>query len=333
MEQLPLRITKGSPDRLFVCADKGQHTDEASPIRISSGSESSPLRNPESQYTNITETPGSSFPSPTTSTGTLSAAAVLTTTTQTQPSLTQTQFEPVTAHTAKCDLCNARNDSGMSRCSSCGWQSCHACTIKNNCTRTHNAGSRVHTGPIDRNKLVSSSALPKGKRKKWQPKQENASKVQKGPSKRPRRGRGRGREQVQTPRTQYQTQRDQGQGVRRACTPSHTTEATVNSPVSLDDRQSTAPLLDESASTPSTATTDFDKAEAETDKVMAGARNLYAFSLEAHGEWIQEEREKDPARSWYYQAYGLGNLHGYAQDQAARAVEDFRKRNGVVGLL
>jgi len=66
---------------------------------------------------------------------------------------------------------------------------------------------------------------------------------------------------------------------------------------------------------------------------MAGARNLYAFSLEAHGEWIQEEREKDPARSWYYQAYGLGNLHGYAQDQAARAVEDFRKRNGVVGLL
>lgn len=324
-KQLPLKTTKGSP---FV-----RKHEQPSPIEYSSGSESSPLRNSEPQYTNMSGTPGSSFPSPAAPAGTPPATSV-TTTAQTQHSLTRTQFEPVTAHTAKCDLCNARNDLGMSRCSSCGWQSCHACTIKNGCTRTHNAGSRVHTGPIDRNELVSSSVLPKSKKKKGLPKRENANKVQKDLARRSQRGcgRGRGREQAQTPRTQSQTKRDQRQGVYRARSPSRTPEATVNSPVSLDDWQSTAPLLDDEAFTPSTAT-DVDEAEAEMDKVLAGARNLYAFSLEAHGEWIQEEREKEPARRWCYQAYKLSDLHGYAQDQAARAMEEFRKRDGWWGCF
>lgn len=64
------------------------------------------------------------------------------------------EFEQVMAHTAKCDLCNARNKGGMSRCLSCGWQSCHTCTIARSCFRTHHAGGRIHTGPVDKDDLV-----------------------------------------------------------------------------------------------------------------------------------------------------------------------------------
>lgn len=276
----------------------------------------------------MTKNPVSRFPSTAAPPATSAAAATITAV-QSKPSLKRIQFELVTAHTAKCDLCNARNDSGMSRCSSCGWQSCHACTIKNGCTRTHNAGSRVHTGPIDQSELVENN-LPKGKRKKGNG-SKRVTKSQKGPVRH-------GREQAQTSRTQSQTQtqRGQGQGACRARTPSPSIspslDATVSPPpfasTNSSGRQSViASLLDDDAFTPST-TTDVDEAEAEMDRDLAGARNLYAFSLEAHGVWMQE-REKDPARRWYYQAYGLGDLHGYAQDLAARAVEEFRKREGV----
>ncbi|KAF9888699.1 hypothetical protein FE257_008457 [Aspergillus nanangensis] len=74
-----------------------------------------------------------------------------------------TEFEIVTAHTAKCDLCNKRNTLGMSRCLSCGWQSCHPCTSARGWFRTHHAGTRIHTGPIDQSLLESSSRL-KGKK-------------------------------------------------------------------------------------------------------------------------------------------------------------------------
>lgn len=292
------------------------------------------MRNTELQYSNMPGNHGSRFsavPPPATP-----PPAASTTTAPIQASLTRTQFEPVTAHTAKCDLCNTRNDSGMSRCSSCGWQSCHACTIKNGCTRTHNAGSRVHTGPIDQNELVESNNSPKGKKMKGKG-SSKVQKTQKGPARR-----GRGREQAQTPRTQPPTQREQGQGTRRACTASPSASPSPDAAVSpppfpstnSNGRQSAiAPLLDDEAFSPSTFTdnTDTNEAEVGTDKDLAGARNLYAFSLEAHGAWIQEKREKDPARMWYYQAYGLGDIHGYAQDQAARAVEEFMKREGVVG--
>lgn len=73
-----------------------------------------------------------------------------------------TRFEAITAHTAKCDLCNRRNDAGMSRCLACGWQSCHSCTLKNGCTRTHKAGSREHTGPVDSHELVKTSTTASG---------------------------------------------------------------------------------------------------------------------------------------------------------------------------
>lgn len=262
-------------------------------------------------------------------------AAAATTTAQPQPSLIRTQFEQVTAHTAKCDLCNARNDSGMSRCSSCGWQSCHTCTIKNGCTRTHNAGSRVHTGPIHQNELFQSKTSPKDKKKRG----KCSSKVTKNQKGSVRCRSGRGREPAQTPRTQSQarTQRGQRQGACTARTPSPsispTPRAIISPPLSLstdsNGRQSdSALLLDNSTFSPST-TTDVDDVEAETDKDLSCARNLYAFSLEAHGAWIQEEREKDPVRRWYYQTFGLGDLHGYAQNQAARAVEEFRRREVV----
>ncbi|KAL4895221.1 hypothetical protein BDV59DRAFT_174717 [Aspergillus ambiguus] len=65
-----------------------------------------------------------------------------------------TEFEDVAAHTAKCDLCNKRNSQGLSRCLSCGWQTCHPCTIARGCFRTHRAGARIHTGPIRQGDLV-----------------------------------------------------------------------------------------------------------------------------------------------------------------------------------
>lgn len=231
---------------------------------------------------------------------------------QAQPSLTHTQFEEVTAHTAKCDLCNARNDSGMSRCLSCGWQSCHACTINNGCARTHNAGSRVHTCPIDRTQLVSSSS-PKGRKKKnsqnrskAQPKRDGESRN--GPARRSQHKRGRG---------QSQPSRTRG-GARKARTPSLSPDATVTPPPSFADDQSAFPVVDE----PSSPGVDIEMME--TEKYLEGARDLYAFSLEAYLAWVHEQRKRNPAQEWAYHASGGDNLHGYAQENATRAFEEYR---------
>ncbi|EAW06491.1 uncharacterized protein ACLA_081810 [Aspergillus clavatus NRRL 1] len=59
------------------------------------------------------------------------------------------KFHEIDAHTAKCDLCNTRNASGMSRCDACGWQACYKCLLDNGCDRTHTGNGRVHTGTID----------------------------------------------------------------------------------------------------------------------------------------------------------------------------------------
>ena len=55
-------------------------------------------------------------------------------------------FETITAHTAKCDLCNGRNRQRMTRCRDCGWQCCQTCARKDGASRTHvlAGGSRVH---------------------------------------------------------------------------------------------------------------------------------------------------------------------------------------------
>ncbi|PWY78290.1 hypothetical protein BO70DRAFT_408351 [Aspergillus heteromorphus CBS 117.55] len=70
-----------------------------------------------------------------------------------EPKTIQTTFVDVPAHTAKCDLCNNRNVTGMSRCLSCGWQSCHKCTERTGYTRSHRAGGDLHEAPIDASQL------------------------------------------------------------------------------------------------------------------------------------------------------------------------------------
>lgn len=74
-----------------------------------------------------------------------------------------TNFKIVEAHTAKCDLCNKRNTQGMTRCVECGWQTCNACTIKNNCFRSHRVGNVVHIGPIDKKDLPNTASVKKAK--------------------------------------------------------------------------------------------------------------------------------------------------------------------------
>ncbi|KAI9796368.1 MAG: hypothetical protein M1833_006373 [Piccolia ochrophora] len=41
--------------------------------------------------------------------------------------LLHTTFEDVTIHTAKCDICNARNKAVLKRCTQCGWSVCQPC--------------------------------------------------------------------------------------------------------------------------------------------------------------------------------------------------------------
>lgn len=68
-------------------------------------------------------------------------------------------FETITAHTAKCDLCNGRNRQRMTRCRACGWQCCQACARKNGASRTHvfAGGSRVHIASSSPSSSSSSS--------------------------------------------------------------------------------------------------------------------------------------------------------------------------------
>ncbi|RAH42284.1 uncharacterized protein BO95DRAFT_240588 [Aspergillus brunneoviolaceus CBS 621.78] len=82
-----------------------------------------------------------------------------------------TVFDDQPARTAKCDVCDGRNTSGMSRCTVCKWQCCHNCTIRNGLRRSHIAGNVVHVAPITREELLQSSteasrATRRTKRKK-----------------------------------------------------------------------------------------------------------------------------------------------------------------------
>ncbi|EAW15987.1 uncharacterized protein NFIA_053330 [Aspergillus fischeri NRRL 181] len=61
----------------------------------------------------------------------------------------ETEWKEIACHTAKCDMCNTRNGTGMSRCEGCGWQACYKCILANGCSRTHRGNGRVHTGAID----------------------------------------------------------------------------------------------------------------------------------------------------------------------------------------
>ncbi|KAK1146319.1 hypothetical protein N8T08_003106 [Aspergillus melleus] len=79
------------------------------------------------------------------------------------PSAEVTKFIDVDAHTAKCDVCNKRNVQGMTRCVECGWQTCNACTVKNNNFRSHRSGTVLHVGPVDKKKLPTAASVRKGK--------------------------------------------------------------------------------------------------------------------------------------------------------------------------
>ncbi|KAF7165417.1 hypothetical protein CNMCM5623_009582 [Aspergillus felis] len=61
----------------------------------------------------------------------------------------ETEWKEIACHTAKCDMCNTRNGTGMSRCEGCGWQACYRCILANGCSRMHRGNGRVHTGAID----------------------------------------------------------------------------------------------------------------------------------------------------------------------------------------
>ncbi|KAF4208336.1 hypothetical protein CNMCM6805_005030 [Aspergillus fumigatiaffinis] len=66
----------------------------------------------------------------------------------------ETEWKEIACHTAKCDMCNTRNGTGMSRCEGCGWQACYRCILANGCSRTHRGNGRVHTGTIDQTLIV-----------------------------------------------------------------------------------------------------------------------------------------------------------------------------------
>lgn len=239
------------------------------------------------------------------------------TTTATTP--IRMDFEPVTAHTAKCDLCNSRNDSGMSRCTSCGWQSCHACTIANGCTRTHNAGSRVHTGPIEKSKLLSMAASSSsrgrvGKRVRAQPRRKREGDEGEGED---------GRVQVGPTRwsKRQQRARNNPRSRRSGSKEDHGVDADA---ASCSPPRSSPPGIGGSSSS---STDDL----SEREKMLQGARNLYAFSIEAWGIWAREQRTEDQNRRGG--RLGIENLHSYAQNEATRALEEYKREAGRVNRV
>ncbi|KAE8374987.1 hypothetical protein BDV26DRAFT_299897 [Aspergillus bertholletiae] len=95
------------------------------------------------------------------------------------------EFEELVVHTAKCDICNKRNSCGMSRCLTCGWQTCNQCTIDRGYFRTHHINGNIHTGPTSQNDLdAAAEEISKAKRKRSPPKRKksfrNARKSRKG---------------------------------------------------------------------------------------------------------------------------------------------------------
>ena len=253
---------------------------------------------------------------------------------------TQTRFESVAAHTAKCDLCNSRNDAGMSRCLSCGWQSCHGCTLKNGCTRTHKAGSRVHTGPIDSSQLIPTGESSRGKKK----------------------GQGRGRGKSRS-RAVHQSRlrirddndnaspkrfaRQEGVDVRTKQSHAHTTDddrnidassskATVRASANTLSSSAPSPLLASSSPInrqPSSPTTADDPGEAR-ENMLEGARNLFAFSFEAYMTWTHEQgaknrdQQEETSRAEEWEPFvDVEDFHLYAQKEATRVFEEYRWQN------
>ncbi|KNG82532.1 hypothetical protein ANOM_009663 [Aspergillus nomiae NRRL 13137] len=86
------------------------------------------------------------------------------------------EFEELATHTAKCDICNKRNSSGMSRCLTCGWQTCNPCTIARGYFRTHHVNGNIHTGPTSQDNLdAAAEEILKTKKKSSSPKKKKGS--------------------------------------------------------------------------------------------------------------------------------------------------------------
>lgn len=69
----------------------------------------------------------------------------------------------------------------------------------------------------------------------------------------------------------------------------------------------------------------------ETEIMLQGARDLYAFSIEAWGIWAHEQRtEGQDRRGISNKGLGIENLHSYAQDKATRALEEYKREAGRV---
>ncbi|KAJ5495805.1 hypothetical protein N7539_000921 [Penicillium diatomitis] len=71
--------------------------------------------------------------------------------------VTTVDFEELSAHTAKCDLCDRRNTEGMWRCTPCGWQCCRRCLAERGGDRSHPKAGTIHY-PRD---MVQMSSLAK----------------------------------------------------------------------------------------------------------------------------------------------------------------------------
>lgn len=95
-----------------------------------------------------------------------------------------TKFEDISAHTAKCDTCNQRNSTGMTRCVSCGWQLCQGCRQKRGGDLSHKTFSaehieaRSHSAPTSdaETAIASSSGNPTRKSGSQSP-EENAARI------------------------------------------------------------------------------------------------------------------------------------------------------------
>ncbi|KAI9845090.1 MAG: hypothetical protein M1837_005094 [Sclerophora amabilis] len=73
------------------------------------------------------------------------------------PPMLHTNFNQVTIHTAKCDLCNRRNYATLQRCTLCGWSCCAPCWLERGGDGTHviNAGDAGWTAQ-------RATAIPEG---------------------------------------------------------------------------------------------------------------------------------------------------------------------------
>ncbi|KAE8392189.1 hypothetical protein BDV23DRAFT_181833 [Aspergillus alliaceus] len=100
------------------------------------------------------------------------------------------EFEELATHTAKCDVCNKRNTSGMSRCLTCGWQTCNPCTIARGYFRTHHVNGNIHTGLTSQSDLdAAAEEISKSKKKKTSTPKKKATGSQSKAAGKPKKGR------------------------------------------------------------------------------------------------------------------------------------------------